>query len=73
MAAVALALMPFTKIGPDRYETPSGRVYNEKQRRLWYAMGGKFPGQKGPGELPQRQPNPYGDTSRRMFRGIMRF
>lgn len=43
--------MPFTKIGNNTYQSPSGRKYNEKQVRLWYANGGKFPGEAGPGEL----------------------
>ncbi len=46
--------MPFVKIGPNRYRSPSGRVYNKKQVDLWYAGGGKFPGEKGPGEAPRR-------------------
>jgi hypothetical protein len=38
--------MPFTKIGPDRYQSPSGRVYNAAQVRLYYANGGAFPGER---------------------------
>src|SRR5215475_4931148 len=39
--------MPFTKIGRNKYESPSGRTYNKKQVALYYAGGGHFPGQKG--------------------------
>ncbi len=45
--------MPFTKIGQNTYQSPSGHKYNQKQVNLWYAGGGKFPGEKGPGELPR--------------------
>jgi hypothetical protein len=46
--------MPFTKIGNNKYVSPSGRTYNAAQVRLWYAQGGKFPGENGPGELPAK-------------------
>jgi hypothetical protein len=42
--------MPFTKVGKDDYVTPKGNHFNQAQVRLWHANGGKFPGQKGPGE-----------------------
>jgi hypothetical protein len=38
--------MPFTRIGPGRYKSPSGRKFNQSQVNLYYAHGGKFPGQK---------------------------
>lgn len=38
--------MPFTKTGPDQYTSPSGRKYNAAQVRLYYAGGGRFPGEK---------------------------
>lgn len=42
--------MPFTKItrgkGRGKFRSPSGRVFNKKQVRLYYALGGRFPGQK---------------------------
>ncbi len=38
--------MPFKKTGKDEYVSPSGRHFNGAQVRLWYAGGGKFPGQK---------------------------
>ncbi len=47
--------MPFTKIGPDKYRSPSGRTYTESQVKLWYANGGKFPGEEGSGELPKKK------------------
>lgn len=43
--------MPFKKIGNNEYSSPSGRHYNGAQVRLWHANGGKFPGEKGPGEM----------------------
>lgn len=43
--------MPFTKVGNDDYTSPSGRHFNGAQVRLWHAHGGKFPGQKGEGEM----------------------
>lgn len=38
--------MPFEKVGKNDYTSPSGRHFNTAQVRLWYAKGGKFPGQK---------------------------
>lgn len=40
--------MPFKKVGRGKrpYRSPSGRRYSLKQIRLYYAGGGKFPGQK---------------------------
>lgn len=38
--------MPFTKTGKDTYTSPSGRHFNSAQVKLFYANGGKFPGQK---------------------------
>lgn len=38
--------MLFTKVGPDKYTSPSGRSFNSAQVRLWHANGDKFPGQK---------------------------
>ena len=54
--------MPFTKIGQNTYQSPSGRKYNQKQVNLWYAGGGKFPGEKGPGELPPREQPRLGEA-----------
>ena len=34
--------MPFTRIGPDQYRSPSGRIFNEKQVALYHAHDG-FP------------------------------
>jgi len=42
--------MPFTKIGPDKYTSPSGKVYTEKQVRAYYATNGfKRAPKKNPG------------------------
>lgn len=38
--------MPFRKVGTDNYVSPSGRHFDSAQVRLYYANGGKFPGQK---------------------------
>lgn len=38
--------MPFKHLSGDDYVSPSGRHFNGSQVRLWYAGGGKFPGQK---------------------------
>lgn len=43
--------MPFSKVGKDDFTSPSGRHFNGAQVRLWHAHGGKFPGEKGPGEM----------------------
>ena len=37
--------MPFKKVG-DHYVSPTGRHFTAAQVRLYYAHGGKFPGQK---------------------------
>ena len=37
--------MPFKKVGPNDYTSPSGRHFNQAQVRLYYAGDG-FPGQK---------------------------
>lgn len=44
--------MPFAKLGHGRYEGPSGRKFDLAQVRLWYAKGGKFPGQKSDKAVP---------------------
>lgn len=38
--------MPFKKLGSDRYQGPTGKVFNAAQVKLYYANGGKFPGEK---------------------------
>jgi hypothetical protein len=42
--------MPFKKIGKNRYRGPSGRTFNAKQVRLYYAKGGKFPTRRRAGK-----------------------
>jgi len=32
--------MPFTKIGPNKYRSPSGRIFTKKQVIAYYASGG---------------------------------
>lgn len=32
--------MPFVKVGPNKYKSPSGRVFNKKQVALYYATNG---------------------------------
>ena len=34
--------MPFTKIGRNKFRSPSGRIFTAKQVRLYYARGGRF-------------------------------
>lgn len=47
--------MPFQRIGKNDYTSPSGRHYDLAQVRLWYANGGKFPGQKMAEESPKKR------------------
>lgn len=39
--------MPFKKLGPNKYQGPSGKIFDEKQVKLYYANGGKFPKHDG--------------------------
>ncbi len=39
-------MMPFEPVGGGKYKSPSGRLFNGKQVKLFYSLGGKFPGQK---------------------------
>lgn len=32
--------MPFTKVGPNKYKSPSGRTFSKKQVALYYATNG---------------------------------
>jgi hypothetical protein len=32
--------MPFKKVGPNRYKSPSGRTFTKKQVTAYYATGG---------------------------------
>tara|TARA_R100000988_G_C3979578_1_gene156171 strand:+ start:121 stop:261 length:141 start_codon:yes stop_codon:yes gene_type:complete len=32
--------MPFTKIGKNKYKSPSGKIFTEKQVKLYYATDG---------------------------------
>jgi uncharacterized protein YaiI (UPF0178 family) len=32
--------MPFTKVGKNKYKSPSGRIFTEKQVKMYYATGG---------------------------------
>ena len=32
--------MPFKKVGPNKYTSPSGRKFTKKQVELYYATGG---------------------------------
>jgi hypothetical protein len=34
--------MPFKKIGPNKYRSPTGRMFTKKQVELYYARGGTF-------------------------------
>lgn len=59
--------MPFKKVGPNDYTSPSGRHFNQKQVNLYYANGGKFPGQKEDegGSTSRVQGGPSKDRSKR--------
>jgi len=47
--------MPFKKIGENKYQGPSGKVFNQNQVRLYYARGGSFPGQKKKKLYPRKK------------------
>ena len=32
--------MPFKKVGPNKYKSPSGRTFTKKQVEAYYATGG---------------------------------
>lgn len=34
--------MPFKKVGPNKYVSPSGRKFTKKQVNFYYATGGTF-------------------------------
>jgi hypothetical protein len=34
--------MPFKKIGPNKYKSPSGKTFTKKQVTAYYASGGTF-------------------------------
>jgi hypothetical protein len=37
--------MPFTKTGRNTYTSPAGNKFTRSQMALYYARGGRFPGQ----------------------------
>lgn len=42
--------MPFKKVGPNKYKSPSGRSFTKKQVEMYYATSGftkKMKGKKG--------------------------
>lgn len=44
--------MPFTKVGKNKYKSPSGRTFTKKQVQMYYATGGfKKKGKKWDGSL----------------------
>ena len=34
--------MPFKKIGPNKYVSPSGKKFTDSQVKLYYSLGGTF-------------------------------
>jgi len=32
--------MPFVKVGPNKYKSPSGRIFTKKQVEMYYATNG---------------------------------
>ncbi len=47
--------MPFKKIGENKYVSPRGNTFTRSQVALYYAQGGRFPGQKM-GEMAPANP-----------------
>jgi hypothetical protein len=37
--------MPYRKVGPDDYVSPTGKHINGKQNKLWHTLGGRWPGE----------------------------
>jgi hypothetical protein len=37
--------MPFSRVGTNKYVSPSGKKFTGKQVRMYYANGGRFPGE----------------------------
>jgi len=37
--------MPFQKLGKNKYQGPSGKTFTLAQVKLYYYLGGHFPGQ----------------------------
>lgn len=35
--------MPFKKISKNKFKSPSGKTYTEKQVKLYHSLGKKFP------------------------------
>ena len=46
--------MPYKPIGHGKYKSASGKVINKRQLMLWWAHGGKWPGEKGKGEARKK-------------------
>lgn len=61
--------MPFKKIGPNKYTSPSGRTFTKKQVNLYYATDG-FSKQGGIFGPRLSGPRPIRGTPRP--RGVMR-
>jgi hypothetical protein len=52
--------MPFKKVGQDQYVSPRGNKFTRSQVRLYYAKGGRFPGE---GMRESAPPNPLKEMS----------
>jgi hypothetical protein len=53
--------MPFTKTPDGKYVSPAGNKFTRKQVALYYAKGGRFPGQAMRETFPQKNLEmPYG-------------
>jgi hypothetical protein len=37
--------MPFKKVGPNKFVSPSGRKFTRSQVKLYHSLGDRFPGQ----------------------------
>lgn len=59
--------MPFEKVGKDKYKSPSGRTFTKKQVALYYANGGKFPGEDNAKLMGQPFKSYKGGSKRQPF------
>ena len=55
--------MPFTKLGPNKYQGPSGKTFDENQVKMYYARGGSFPGEKSMGADFPKSPRHFSPTA----------
>jgi len=56
--------VPFTKVGRNKFVSPAGNEFTRKQVGLWYAGGGRFPGQKMGENFSHNSPTAPGKAAR---------